>query len=96
MNMMRAARLHQIGMELSIEEIAKPEPRPNDVLVQVKACGVIPNMKNVMNCITIMSASDFRQGQPAPESVDLPLRHRVHGHWSINRCARIAAIDILL
>ncbi len=49
MGMMEAARLHQIGTHFSIDDIARPEPRANDVLVQVKACGVIPNMKNVMS-----------------------------------------------
>jgi D-arabinose 1-dehydrogenase-like Zn-dependent alcohol dehydrogenase len=45
---MKAARLHQVGTTFSIDEIAVPKPRPNDVLVKVKACGIIPNMKNVM------------------------------------------------
>ena len=48
MTMMKAARLHQVGTTFSIDEIAVPKPRPNDVLVKVKACGIIPNMKNVM------------------------------------------------
>lgn len=48
MGMMKAARLHQIGTTFSIDEMAIPSPRPNDVLVKVKACGIIPNMKNVM------------------------------------------------
>ena len=46
--LMKAARLHQVGTNFSIDEIAVPEPRPNDVLVKVKTCGVIPNMKNVI------------------------------------------------
>jgi alcohol dehydrogenase len=45
---MKAARLHQVGTKFSIDEIAVPKPRPNDVLIKVKACGIIPNMKNVM------------------------------------------------
>jgi NADPH:quinone reductase-like Zn-dependent oxidoreductase len=48
MGMMKAARLHEVGTTFSIDEIAIPAPRPNDVLVKVKACGIIPNMKNVM------------------------------------------------
>jgi len=48
MQTMKAARLHEVGTQFSIDTIARPEPRPNDVLVQVKACGIIPNMKNVM------------------------------------------------
>ena len=48
MRMMRVARLHQIGGPLLIEEMPVPEPRPTDVLVAVKACGVVPNLKNVL------------------------------------------------
>ena len=48
MAMMRAARLHKIGGEMSVDRIEIPTPRPTDVLVKVKACGVIPNMKNVI------------------------------------------------
>ena len=46
---MRAARLHAIGEPMSIDTIEVPTPRPTDVLVQVKACGIVPNMANVIN-----------------------------------------------
>ena len=46
---MRAARLHAIGEPMSIDLIDVPQPRPTDVLVQVKACGIVPNMANVIN-----------------------------------------------
>ncbi|MBU3063184.1 alcohol dehydrogenase catalytic domain-containing protein [Nocardia sp. NEAU-G5] len=49
MTLMRAARLHEIGQPMSIDEIETPEPRPTDVLVRVKACGIVPNMANVIN-----------------------------------------------
>jgi D-arabinose 1-dehydrogenase-like Zn-dependent alcohol dehydrogenase len=48
MNTMLAARLHEIGGPLLLEQIPIPEPRPTDVLVAVKACGVVPNLKNVL------------------------------------------------
>ncbi len=48
MNTMRAARLYAPGEKLRIETVEKPEPRPHDVVVQVKACGVIPNMNHVL------------------------------------------------
>lgn len=48
MKTMLAARLHEIGGPLLLEEIPIPEPRPTDVLVSVKACGVVPNLKNVL------------------------------------------------
>jgi D-arabinose 1-dehydrogenase-like Zn-dependent alcohol dehydrogenase len=48
MKTMLADRLHEIGGPLSIERIPIPEPRPTDVLVAAKACGVVPNLKNVL------------------------------------------------
>ena len=49
MTKMRAARLHAIGQPMSIDTIDVPKPRPTDVLVRVKACGIVPNMANVIN-----------------------------------------------
>ena len=46
---MLAARLHEVGTAFSIDRVEKPTPRPTDVVVRVKACGIIPNMKNVMS-----------------------------------------------
>jgi len=48
MNTMLVARLHEVGGPLLLEQIPIPEPRPTDVLVAVKACGVVPNLKNVL------------------------------------------------
>ncbi len=45
---MRAARLHEVGSPFQIDTIPIPEVRPTDVLVQVKAAGVVPNLKNVV------------------------------------------------
>ena len=39
---MRSARLHEPGQPLRIDTVEIPEPRPRDVLVRVKACGIIP------------------------------------------------------
>lgn len=46
---MLAARLHALGEPMSIDTIEVPKPRPTDVLVKVKACGIVPNMANVIN-----------------------------------------------
>jgi alcohol dehydrogenase len=46
---MRAARLHEPGQPMRIDRIDRPQPRPSDVLVQVKACGVIPNMNAIFS-----------------------------------------------
>jgi NADPH:quinone reductase-like Zn-dependent oxidoreductase len=48
MNMMRAARLHEIGGSFSIDEIPIPTPGRQEVLVKVEACGLIPNLRNVV------------------------------------------------
>jgi D-arabinose 1-dehydrogenase-like Zn-dependent alcohol dehydrogenase len=46
---MRAARLHKSGEPLRIDEIERPVPRAADVLIEVKACGIVPNLGNVLN-----------------------------------------------
>jgi alcohol dehydrogenase len=46
---MRAARLHKPGGPLSIDQVAVPQPGPGDVLIAVKACGVIPNMNAIFS-----------------------------------------------
>lgn len=48
MQTMLAARLHAIGEPMSLESVSMPAPRANDVVVQVKACNVVPNLKNVL------------------------------------------------
>jgi D-arabinose 1-dehydrogenase-like Zn-dependent alcohol dehydrogenase len=46
---MLAARLHALNTPMTIDRIPVPSPRPTDVLVEVKACGIVPNMANVIN-----------------------------------------------
>lgn len=46
--MMRAARMHEVGGPMRIEEIARPSPTGTDILVEVKACGMVPNLGNVL------------------------------------------------
>ena len=46
--LMRAARYHQVGSPFSIDEIEVPSPRSTDVLVRVEACGIVPNLNNVL------------------------------------------------
>jgi alcohol dehydrogenase len=46
---MRAARLHEPGTPMRVDRVDRPRPRRSDVLVQVKACGVIPNMNAIFS-----------------------------------------------
>lgn len=48
MKTMLAARLHDLGKPMQLENVPVPEPRPTDVVVEVKACNVVPNLKNVL------------------------------------------------
>lgn len=45
---MRAARLHDVGGRFQIDDIPVPAVRDTDVLVQVKAAGIVPNLRNVI------------------------------------------------
>jgi threonine dehydrogenase-like Zn-dependent dehydrogenase len=47
-NMMRAARLHQIGGRFQVDEVPVPHVRELDVLVEVKATAIVPNLRNVI------------------------------------------------
>lgn len=48
MTTMRAARLHRLGAPMVLEELPIPQARPTDVVVRVAACGVVPNLTNVL------------------------------------------------
>lgn len=48
MNAMTAARLHNVGGQFQLDEVPVPEVTGTDVLVRVHACGIVPNLKNVI------------------------------------------------
>lgn len=49
-NTMRAARIHASGGNFQIDTVERPTlKRPTDVLIDVKAAGVVPNLRNVMS-----------------------------------------------
>ena len=56
---MRAARLHEPGQPMRIDRVDRPQPRPGDVVVQVKACGIIPNMPS-SNSDTLATTQEVR------------------------------------
>ena len=46
--LMRAARLHGRGEPFKVELTPRPSPRPTDVVVRVKTCGIVQNLRNVI------------------------------------------------
>lgn len=47
--MMRAARLHAVNEPMRVELVEKPIASGTDVVVEVNACGMVPNLANVLN-----------------------------------------------
>lgn len=47
-NTMKAARMHDVGSPMQIEEVPLPKINSNDVLVRVRSCGIVPNLGNVL------------------------------------------------
>jgi len=45
---MRAARMHEVGQPMKIDIVERPIARATDVVVEVKACGMVPNLGNVL------------------------------------------------
>jgi D-arabinose 1-dehydrogenase-like Zn-dependent alcohol dehydrogenase len=66
MNTMIAARLHAYGRPMTLDRIPVPEPRPTDVLVEVKACGVVPNLTRVVSNFFGSLTPDNKMMPPLP------------------------------
>ncbi len=52
METMLAARMHEVGGEMRLEQVPLPEPRPADVRVRIKACNIVPNLANILRMWT--------------------------------------------
>ena len=63
---MTAARLHAFGEPMRLDVIPIPEPRPTDVLVEVKACGVVPNLVRVVSNFFGTLGTDPKLMPPLP------------------------------
>ena len=61
MTTMAAARLHNSAGPFKVDQIAVPQPAGSDVLVRIRACGIVPNLKNVL------AAADFLPELAFPE-----------------------------
>jgi len=63
---MIAARLHAYGQPMTLDRIDVPAPRPTDVLVEVKACGVVPNLARVVSNFFGTLTPDNKMMPPLP------------------------------
>ncbi len=45
---MRAARMYSSDQPMVVENVPIPSIRPTEVLVKVKACGIVPNLHNIL------------------------------------------------
>src|ERR1700686_1138521 len=63
---MIAARLHAYGSPMTLDRIEVPGPRPTDVLVEVKACGVVPNLARVVSNFFGSLTPDNKMMPPLP------------------------------
>jgi alcohol dehydrogenase len=66
MTTMIAARVHKYGEPMKLDRIAIPEPRSTDVLVEVKACGIVPNLARVVANFFGTQAPDPKAMPPLP------------------------------
>jgi D-arabinose 1-dehydrogenase-like Zn-dependent alcohol dehydrogenase len=63
---MIAARVHKYGEPMQLDRIPIPEPRSTDVLVEVKACGIVPNLARVVANFFGTQAPDPKAMPPLP------------------------------
>jgi threonine dehydrogenase-like Zn-dependent dehydrogenase len=49
---MRAARMHQVGEPMQLEDVPVPDPGPGDVRIAVHAVNIVPNLANILNMWT--------------------------------------------
>src|SRR6266852_5935832 len=66
MDTMIAARLHAFGSPMTLDRIPIPEPRSTDVLVEVKACGIVPNLARVVSNFFGTQTPDLKAMPPLP------------------------------
>jgi len=66
MSTMIAARLHAFGQPMTLDRIPMPEPRAGDVLVEVKACGIVPNLARVVSNFFGTQTPDLKAMPPLP------------------------------
>jgi D-arabinose 1-dehydrogenase-like Zn-dependent alcohol dehydrogenase len=66
MTTMTAARLHYYDEPMRLDRMPIPDPRPTDVLVEVKACGIVPNLARVVANFFGTRTPDLKIMPPLP------------------------------
>ena len=66
MDTMIAARLHSFGSPMRLDRIPIPQPRLGDVLIEVKACGIVPNLARVVSNFFGTQTPDLKAMPPLP------------------------------
>ncbi|MFC9357890.1 alcohol dehydrogenase catalytic domain-containing protein [Rhodococcus sp. NPDC057014] len=70
MTTMRAARLHDSHSPLRIDDVEIPSLRPTDVLVRVEACGIVPNLANILTAFDEVAPNGSLPPLPAVFGLD--------------------------
>lgn len=70
MKTMIAARMHEVGAPMVVEELPMPEPGPTDVRVRVEACNIVPNLANILKNWTTWFPKDPLPRLPAIFGLD--------------------------
>jgi D-arabinose 1-dehydrogenase-like Zn-dependent alcohol dehydrogenase len=79
MKVMRAARMHNVGEPMRLEDVPLPEPGPVDVRVAVKACNIVPNLANILKHWTSWFPHNPLPELPAIFGVVDAVGSQVHG-----------------
>lgn len=53
MRMMKAARLHEVGGKFQVDEIEKPTPGYDEIIVKVESANLVQNLRNVVSTYPI-------------------------------------------
>ena len=67
---MRAARYYKVGAPFVVDIVDRPTVRADEVIVQVKACGLVPNYSNVLQ--QFQRPDDTDPGLAGPSAPALP------------------------
>jgi alcohol dehydrogenase, propanol-preferring len=82
---MRAAVLHEFKKPLSVEEVARPKPNPDEVLIKVEACGVCHSDLHVSDGDWVQFARIVKK--------PLILGHEIAGHV-VERGAAVESLQV--